>query len=167
MWKSATGGRAGVVRHMLGDLKVLPARDLCPPGWPSTTDRAWRSPPRVHHTFRGRDAHELAHGTIREPVSQGGTGRDIETTELLLRHTTVDLRLRMVFWRAGPNVPWWWGEGARCLPVRGRSAGGTRLGGWGGGRRRPAATPAAATSACRRRPAVTAACVRPFCGSGR
>jgi hypothetical protein len=39
-------------------------------------------------------AARLAHKSIREPARQAGTGRDGETAKLLLKRTTVDLRLR-------------------------------------------------------------------------
>jgi hypothetical protein len=43
---------------------------------------------------RTADAHELANKTGREQMKQAGTGRDRELAKLLLRRTTVDLRLR-------------------------------------------------------------------------
>jgi hypothetical protein len=37
---------------------------------------------------------DLLNETIREQTRPGGTGQDRETAKLLLRHPTVDLRLR-------------------------------------------------------------------------
>ena len=39
-------------------------------------------------------AHELANETVQDLTRQGSTGREREKEKLLLRHTTVDLRLR-------------------------------------------------------------------------
>jgi hypothetical protein len=53
-----------------------------------------RAPKPDRHDEGEPDAHQVAHETIHEQTRQAGTGRDRETAKLLLRHTTVDSRLR-------------------------------------------------------------------------
>jgi hypothetical protein len=43
---------------------------------------------------RNPDAHELANETLRDLARPAGTGQVRKTAKLLLRHTTVDSRLR-------------------------------------------------------------------------
>jgi hypothetical protein len=54
----------------------------------------WPGRQPLHSTPPWLDANRLAHERIHEQTRQGSTGRDKETAKLLLRHTTVDPRLR-------------------------------------------------------------------------
>jgi hypothetical protein len=68
---------------------------LAVPGRPTGPWSRRTGAPRASATGRDRspDAHEVANETVQELARQDRTGRDRQTEKLLLRHTTVDLRL--------------------------------------------------------------------------